>query len=71
LSAFERAGGRVRLTAAGEVLPKYAAQIAELYEEAKMVVGALTGEERGKLAVGASTTVAQYVLPTLIGEFLS
>jgi DNA-binding transcriptional LysR family regulator len=29
----------------------------------------LSGEHSGKLALGASTTIAQYVLPRLLGEF--
>lgn len=68
---FDRAGGKVRLTGAGEVLLEYAAKIAELYAEAEIAVGAFLGEERGKLSVGASTTIAQYVLPKLVGEFLA
>ena len=68
---FDRAGGKVKLTEAGEVLLGYAARITDLYNEAEIAVGALTGEERGKLSIGASTTIAQYVLPALLGEFLS
>ncbi|MGI8494710.1 MAG: LysR substrate-binding domain-containing protein, partial [Pyrinomonadaceae bacterium] len=67
---FDRSGGRVSMTEAGEVLLKYAARITDLYNEAEIAVGSLTGEERGRLAVGASTTIAQYVLPALLGEFL-
>lgn len=68
---FDRSGGKVRLTEAGEVLLGYAERITDLYNEAEVAVGSLTGEERGRLAVGASTTIAQYVLPALLGEFIS
>ena len=68
---FDRAGGKVKLTEAGEILLGYAARITDLYNEAEIAVGALTGEERGKLLIGASTTIAQYVLPALLGEFIS
>ena len=68
---FDRSGGKVRLTEAGDVLLGYAERIADLYNEAESAVGLLTGEERGELAIGASTTIAQYVLPALLGEFLS
>ncbi len=67
---FDRAGGKVKLTEAGEVLLDYAARITDLYNEAETAVGVLIGEERGKLSIGASTTIAQYVLPALLGEFL-
>ncbi len=68
---FDRSGGRVKLTEAGEVLLRFAERITDLYNEAEIAVGSLTGEERGRLAVGASTTIAQYVLPALLGEFIS
>lgn len=68
---FDRSGGRVRLTEAGEVLLVYAGRITDLYNEAEIAVGSLTGEERGRLSLGASTTIAQYVLPALLGEFIS
>ena len=68
---FDRAGGQVRLTEAGAVLLGYAERIGDLYVEAETAVGALVGEGRGRLAIGASTTIAQYVLPALVGEFLS
>ncbi len=68
---FDRAGGKVKLTEAGEVLLGFAERITDLYNEAEIAVGVLTGEERGKLSIGASTTIAQYVLPALLGEFLS
>ena len=68
---FERSGGKIRLTEAGQVSLDYAVRIADLYREAETAVGVLIGEERGRLAIGASTTIAQYVLPRLIIEFLS
>lgn len=67
---FDRTGGKVSLTQAGIVLLEYSKKIADLYNEAETAIGNLIGEERGKLVLGASTTIAQYVLPQLIGEFL-
>jgi DNA-binding transcriptional LysR family regulator len=69
LKLFDRAGGRVRLTEAGIVLLDYAQRIDALYKEAEQAVGVSVGDERGSLALGASTTIAQYVLPALVGEF--
>ncbi|HRH45687.1 MAG TPA: selenium metabolism-associated LysR family transcriptional regulator [Pyrinomonadaceae bacterium] len=68
---FDRSGGKVRLTEAGEILLDYAERIAGLYSEAETAIGTLIGEQRGKLSLGASTSIAQYVLPHLIGKFLS
>lgn len=67
---FDRTGGKVSLTPAGIVLLDYSKKIGDLYNEAESAIGNLIGEERGKLVLGASTTIAQYVLPQLIGEFL-
>lgn len=68
---FDRSGGQVRLTEAGRLLLKYAEQIADLYARAEIALGSLIGEERGTLSIGASTTIAQYVLPPIISKFLS
>jgi DNA-binding transcriptional LysR family regulator len=67
---FERAGGAVRLTPAGERLQVYAAEVNRLAQQALGDIGGLNGEERGRLRLGASTTIAQYLLPRLLGEFV-
>jgi DNA-binding transcriptional LysR family regulator len=40
-----------------------------LLVQAEREIAALSGEHIGQLALGASTTIAQYVLPRLLGEF--
>jgi len=67
---FDRAGGKVQLTPAGEVLLQHARRIAALYEEAQREIGQVQREQRGRLRIGASTTVAQYILPRLMPAFL-
>src|SRR5208283_6023061 len=37
--------------------------------QTKHEIAAISGEHVGQLALGASTTIAQYVLPRLLGEF--
>jgi DNA-binding transcriptional LysR family regulator len=37
--------------------------------ETEREIAALSGEHAGQLALGASTTIAQYILPRLLGEF--
>lgn len=66
---FDRSGAQVSLTPAGEVLLHYAHQSHTLLLEADAEIGAVTGHRAGELAIGASTTIAQYVLPRLLGEF--
>lgn len=66
---FDRAGSSITLTPAGQVLLDYARQSHALLVQAEHAVAALGGEFAGRLALGASTTIAQYVLPRLIGEF--
>ena len=66
---FDRTGAHITLTNAGRVLLDYAIRVNSLLVEAEHEIGALSGEHAGQLALGASTTIAQYVLPRLLGEF--
>jgi len=66
---FDRSGNRVQLTAAGSVLLKYARRSAQLAAEALQALARVQGEPRGELRLGASTTVAQYILPRMLGAF--
>ena len=66
---FDRTGPHITLTAAGTVLLEYALQSHALLAQAEYDIAALGGEHAGQLALGASTTIAQYVLPRLLGEF--
>lgn len=66
---LDRSGGKVRLTAAGEILLRRAAEAAATLSRAIEEIGSLEGEVRGALRVAASTTIAQYVLPRLLAEF--
>lgn len=66
---FDRLGGKVQLTRAGEVLLDYARRIEQLYEEARRSIGEATKEVRGTLSLGVSTTISQYVLPHVLADF--
>lgn len=68
---FDRTGGRVTLTAAGQALLPYAEQIRALSDEARRAVAAISGAEGGELVIGASQTIGQYLLPKLIAGFLT
>ena len=71
LRLFDRTGQKITLTAAGRMLHGYARRIGALCAEAEHKLAALKGETRGRLALGASTTIAQYLLPRLAGDFLA
>src|SRR5258708_3719303 len=66
---FDRSGTHVALTPAGEVLLRYAAQGHALLSQAEHDIAAVSGEHAGALPLGASTTIAQYVLPRFLGDF--
>jgi DNA-binding transcriptional LysR family regulator len=66
---FDRTGRQIALTPAGVILLDYAQQVHGLLDQAERQIAALNGEHAGALALGASTTIAQYVLPRLLAEF--
>ena len=67
---FDRAANSVALTPQGTLLLGYATKIATLVSEAEQELGAEDGKVSGELSLGVSTTIAQYVLPRLLGAFL-
>jgi DNA-binding transcriptional LysR family regulator len=72
---FDRArgdghGSQIDLTEAGRVLLGFATKAAVTMVEAQRALAALNDEVVGPLRLGASTTVAQYVLPRILGAFL-
>ncbi len=66
---FDRTHNRISLTEAGERVYGYAERIFQLYNEMDNSVRQITGEISGVLVLGASTTVAEYMLPNLLGDF--
>lgn len=69
MQLFQRNGTRITLTPAGHTLLKYADEIFELYRHLEIDLHALNREHSGLLRIGASTTVAQYVLPPVMADF--
>jgi len=68
---FERGHGRITLTPAGQVVLEYAERILALSAELDMRLKEMTGEIGGPLLVGASTTIAESLLPQVLGDFKS
>ena len=67
---FERAPKGIRLTRAGESFLSSARDVIGAMRAAEEAVAALGGLGHGRLHIGASTTIATYVLPAFIGKFL-
>jgi DNA-binding transcriptional LysR family regulator len=68
---FERGHGRISLTPAGDVVLKYAEKILSLSAELDTRLREMTGRLSGPLLVGASMTIAEFMLPRVLGEFKS
>ena len=66
---FDRTHNRISLTEAGDRVYHYAKQIFELYSRMEGEVRELTGGVSGVVILGASTTIAEYMLPSLLGAF--
>lgn len=67
---FDRSANRVSLTRQGSLLLGYANKIAALVSEMERELGTNDGTVAGEFSLGVSTTIAQYVLPRLLGAFL-
>tara|TARA_Y100000766_G_C18866013_1_gene585782 strand:+ start:357 stop:1265 length:909 start_codon:yes stop_codon:yes gene_type:complete len=68
---FDRTHNRISLTTAGHLVKNYADQVISLYSEMDNEVRKLTGDVLGPLVLGASTTIGEYVIPSILGEYQS
>ena len=66
---FDRGHGRISLTAAGNVALEFAERILSLSTELDNRLQEISGQLGGPLHIGASTTVAEYMLPRVLGAF--
>jgi DNA-binding transcriptional LysR family regulator len=66
---FDRTHNRISLTEAGVKVYDYSDRIFALNAEMENAVREITGEISGVLILGASTTIAEYMLPALLGDF--
>jgi DNA-binding transcriptional LysR family regulator len=66
---FDRIGRRVHLSQAGEILADYARRLFALAHEAKEAMVDVRAVGRGRLVIGASTTIGTYLLPGVLAEF--
>jgi DNA-binding transcriptional LysR family regulator len=66
---FDRIGRRVFLSPAGEVLADHARRLFALAREVEEAMADVRTAGRGKVAIGASTTIGTYLLPGVLAEF--
>ena len=66
---FDRTQGRIMLTSAGGVAFEYAERILALSAELESRLRDANGPLGGTLLIGASTTIAEFLLPQVLGEF--
>jgi DNA-binding transcriptional LysR family regulator len=65
---IDRAGGRVRPTAAGRTLRRFALRMVALEGEARASMRAQDGGQVGHVVIAASTTPAEWLLPRILRE---
>lgn len=69
VALFHRLSKGVKLTEGGELLAGYSRQLFALEAEAERALEELRGLERGRLCIGASTTIGTYFLPPILARF--
>lgn len=68
---FARRGSRLELTEAGSVMRTCAERLDDEYRRLEYEMGLCTSQVEGELRLGASTTIAQYLLPPILAKFSS
>ena len=66
---FDRVGNKIMLTQAGCILLSYTEHILSLHNEVKFELSQLKENLEGNLRIGASTTIAQYLIPEALAKF--
>ncbi len=66
---FKRHGNSISLTPAGQIVVQYAQQIFQTYAAMENALAQLQSVASGTIRIGASTTLAQYVLPRILALF--
>lgn len=69
MALFHRLSKGVQLTESGELLFEYSTRLFALEAEAERALAELRDLRRGRLVIGASTTIGIYLLPEILGEF--
>ena len=67
---FNRIGGKISLTPQGEIFLKHANEILAQYKLLANEMELVTEQFSGELKIGASTTIAQYLIAPLLADFI-
>ncbi len=68
---FDRMGNKILLTHAGQLLLDDCEPILKGYQKLDFDMNAIRKKYNGELRIGASTTIAQYVLPEILADFIN
>lgn len=66
---LQRSTKRIDLTEAGRALMPYAKSSIELIRDTDQAMSAFTKQLKGRLQLGSSLTIGEYILPRLLGPF--
>jgi DNA-binding transcriptional LysR family regulator len=66
---FTRHGNNISLTPAGQIVSQHTEHIFRMYAALENDLTQLSDSAKGNIRVGASTTLAQYVLPKILAQF--
>jgi len=69
LTLFNRKHKRITLTNEGEIVKQYAQTIFDQYQKLDFELNLLKNKTAGILRIGASTTIAQYIIPPVLASF--
>ncbi len=69
IQLFIRKQNKIELSHPGKVFQMHAEELHQKYRALAYQMSQLTQNHRGKLTIGASTTIAQYVLPAIMAKF--
>ncbi|MGJ7033568.1 LysR family transcriptional regulator [Niabella hirudinis] len=68
---FDRNGSKIALTEAGKVLLRYTEELFSIYRKIEFEIHSFAEQHKGTLRIGASTTIAEYLLPPALAAFKS
>ncbi len=68
---FLRTSQGVQLTEAGEVLYRFVSTILKTMDESRQALNELKAHQPSTLTIGASLTIAEYILPKLLSRYLT
>jgi len=69
LQLVRRSGKTIQITDAGQTLAKHADRIFNAADDAREAMLEIAGLDQGRLVIGASTTIGNYLVPALLGAF--